>query len=83
MSQSTSSELADEVGNDDDQPDSLVSELSDWAVKHKICHTALSALLKILSVHHEELPVDPRTLLQTPRKLKIVDMCGGKFVYLE
>jgi hypothetical protein len=75
------SEPAAEAGNDDEQADSLIDELADWAAKNRISHLALGSLLKILSPYHKELPIDPRTLLKTPRKVKIVDMCGGKFVY--
>lgn len=45
------------------------SLLCDWAVTNNVNHVALTRLLKILRTHEcfSNLPVDPRTLLHTPK----------------
>lgn len=52
----------------------LVSQLTTWALKNKITHIALNELLGILKSKHNDLPLDARVLMKTPRKevLKIV-----------
>lgn len=54
---------------------SLASSLAEWAVKNRITHSALNSLLSILKPMHNELPLDSRTLLNTPRSIttKIVE----------
>ncbi|CAH0559280.1 unnamed protein product [Brassicogethes aeneus] len=47
---------------------SLNVQLQHWAVTNKVTHIALNNLLKILNPHFKNLPLDPRTLLKTPRK---------------
>ena len=70
------------AGSDvDDLSSSIANDLADWAVKNRISHTALNALLRILHADHKDLPLDARTLLQTPRKVMIFERCGGQFVY--
>lgn len=51
------------------------SALASWAVNYGIKHEQLRPLLKIWNDHVPlpELPVDPRTLLQTPRNVIIKD----------
>lgn len=44
------------------------SSIARWAIEHKIPHVAIKDLLSILKSFHDTLPVDPRTLLHTPRK---------------
>lgn len=64
----------------DNHSDSLEDTLKKWAFKHKITHAALRDLLTGLISHgHQNLPKDPRTLLQTPRSAKIVPMGSGEF----
>lgn len=46
--------------------------LSNWALIFNISQSALNALLCILIVFFPELPKDARTLLHTPKKIKLV-----------
>lgn len=58
----------------------LSSHLRTWAIEKNINKRALTALLKILrSAGFTSLPKDSRTLLETPRKVEIVDLAGGKY----
>ncbi|KAJ8914057.1 hypothetical protein NQ315_017578 [Exocentrus adspersus] len=59
----------------------LPSQLTEWAVKHNITHTALTDLLKILKLNHADLPTDARTLLQTPRKVKLIPVHPGEYCH--
>jgi hypothetical protein len=58
--------------------------LANWAVYHKIRHTALNDLLKIIRTWMtvESFPKDSRTLLKTPRRVKVVDIVGGQLYHL-
>lgn len=54
-----------------------------WALKHNITHTALSDLLSWLITGPElsKIPKDTRTLLKTPRELKLNSMGLGQYYY--
>lgn len=43
----------------------LRSKLCNWAVECNVNHSVVNSLLKLLHVHHPELPLDCRTLLNT------------------
>lgn len=58
---------------------SLEDQLSVWASRYNIAHSALRDLLKILHPYHEYLPKDPRTLLQTQRQVEVVEISGGHY----
>lgn len=46
--------------------------LAKWATKYQISHVALNPLLLSINNHFSaNLPIDPRTLLNTPRELNI------------
>ncbi|KAJ8970641.1 hypothetical protein NQ314_001092 [Rhamnusium bicolor] len=60
---------------------SLSYQLSEWALTHQITHVALNDLLKILKPHHDDLPVDARTLLKTPRKTDIEIVQPGHYYH--
>lgn len=62
---------------------SFRDNLSSWALRCGIKHSATSELLKILSRHgHEhEIPTDARTLLKTPRTADVKDMDIGEFCH--
>ncbi|XP_065092744.1 uncharacterized protein LOC135713549 [Ochlerotatus camptorhynchus] len=65
------------------QNDHFRDALKTWAVQHNITHQALRGLLKLLKLEYKDvhLPLDPRTLLETPQatgKL-CIDMAGGKY----
>jgi hypothetical protein len=74
----------DSYHNDDPEHDDSVTkaELRDWAVEHKITHTALYDLLQVLRRQNPDLPKDPRTLLKTPKDISVVNIEGGSFYYI-
>lgn len=60
-------------------------QLQLWGVRHQITHSALSDLLKVLKGHQcfeTLLPVDPRTLLKTPRSTQTRSIGQGTYVHL-
>lgn len=61
--------------------DNISSELRKWALEHKLPHTALSDLLKILKPHFTNLPVDARTLLHTCRDVKTISVHPGQYCH--
>lgn len=63
-----------------DRLSNLSSKLRTWAIEKNINKRAITALLKILrSFGLTSLPEDSRTLLETPRKVDIVELAGGKY----
>lgn len=65
-------------------PHNLLSDLKDslrsWAIEKNIKRTAITDLLKILrSAGLKNLPNDSRSLLDTPRKVEIVNRANGKY----
>lgn len=48
----------------------ISNQLRHWAINSNVSHTNLGNLLKILKPHFNKLPLDSRTLLHTPEKLK-------------
>ncbi len=74
-------ELGAELG-DVEYPD-LVSDLRVWTIENNVSHSQLSALLKVLRKQKgfQSLPVDSRTVMQTPR-LSTAQICSpGKYVH--
>lgn len=72
----------DNLIDDVDTHIDFMSKLADWAIDHKISHSAVSELLVLLrSEGKAELPKDARTLLQTPRNIAIQTMGNGSFWY--
>lgn len=78
------------IADDDDINDEITKtlnirdDLRKWAVEHKIKHTALKDLMKLLNEHfgtevdsNKLLPDDPRTLLQTPQTISIIPLSNG------
>ena len=63
------------------QDTNLDLSLISWSHEHNISHSALNDLLKLLKPHHQSLPKDSRTLLQTPTKINIVQCSGGAYIY--
>lgn len=54
--------------------------LKRWAIENNITHRALNDLLKLLvSFGLDFLPMDSRTLLQTPKIVNINEVANGKF----
>ena len=73
--------------SDEDNPEEnannplIEEELATWATKHSSTRIALNEIIDILRRNGHRLPKDARTLLQTPRMVESVDICGGKFAY--
>lgn len=62
--------------------ETLTSQLRQWATSQCISHTAIKSLLHILVPFHPELPLDSRTLLQTPRSFESKKLETGEYVHL-
>ncbi|XP_064472543.1 uncharacterized protein LOC135387056 [Ornithodoros turicata] len=60
----------------------LAVQLALWATQTQIPLQHLSTLLSIPHPHHNELPLNSRTLLSTPRSTNVTSCCGGEFIYL-
>lgn len=62
----------------------FIEQLRSWAVTNNISHSVLKELLKILksSGGHVTLPVDPRTLLSTPRTNLYKSIGSGKYSHI-
>uniref|UniRef100_A0A8D9B7C0 Transposase domain-containing protein n=1 Tax=Cacopsylla melanoneura TaxID=428564 RepID=A0A8D9B7C0_9HEMI len=80
-SESESSYNSSDCETIETSPLSLQEELSNWSTKHNITQIATTKLLKILKPYHSSLPVDCRTLLNTPRSLNVQHCSGGSFIY--
>lgn len=63
--------------------ESLLSKIKTWASNHSITHMAIGDLMKVLNEENPDinLPIDGRTVMETPRQLKITDdaTLGGKY----
>ncbi|XP_065683811.1 uncharacterized protein LOC124813452 isoform X3 [Hydra vulgaris] len=76
-------ESESEIFTDTDESDNygneglLVNDLAQWAVEENISHKSLKSLLHILQPHHSFLPLDPRTLLSTPRYVSYEKLNSG------
>ena len=72
--------------NDDEETEPevpLADLLAEWHISHNISLTATGALLKILKAAGNDVPLDARTLLQTPRSgtLSVVTKSGGDYAF--
>ncbi|KAG5666469.1 hypothetical protein PVAND_014496 [Polypedilum vanderplanki] len=63
-------------------PVTLKEKLATWSIKYAIPRAVVTDLLHILHNDNESLPLDSRTLLNTPRTLSITLMKPGKFLYI-
>jgi hypothetical protein len=70
---------SDSVSDDNDV--GMAEHLRDWAIQHKITHTAVNALLQVMHADHSDLPLDARTLLKTPTAITVKKVAGGSFYY--
>lgn len=60
----------------------FIKDIASWAIKFNICHVALAALLVILRKYTQYMfPIDPRTLLKTPRHTAVVTMGSGQYYH--
>lgn len=61
----------------------LLDDLKNWAVRFRINHVAISALLCILRMHKcFNLPCDARTLLQTPLTVSVESVSPGVYSHI-
>ena len=62
---------------------SLRQKLTIWATTNSCTRTCVAELLAILHKHGhgDKLPKDPRTLLQTPRKVVTTENCNREYYY--
>lgn len=61
----------------------LRNDLAKWATNYTCSRSALNELLEILHQHghQDQLPLDARTLLGTPRQINTIEKCGGQYIY--
>jgi hypothetical protein len=71
---------SDTEHSEDTVPD-FSCELKDWVHEFNIPGIAMTSLLHKLRRQGHRLPMDSRTLLDTPRSVAVTDQCGGKFKY--
>ncbi|CAG7725442.1 unnamed protein product, partial [Allacma fusca] len=88
IEESTSRNEVDPISSSNESDSEAVDEsfsnyLTDWAVKYKISHTALSDLLRNLQNHKcfTDLPRDSRTLLKTPQTTIVESVPPGNYVH--
>lgn len=66
----------------ENENENVLQKLREWAVKHNISRSSLTDLLHILVPYHPSLPVDSRTLLDTPTSSpNIIKLDTGNFYY--
>lgn len=56
-----------------------LEKLRAWSIEYNIARRALNDLLKLLVSFGLDLPIDSRTLMQTPKSVNISDVANGKF----
>ncbi|KYN15583.1 hypothetical protein ALC57_12189 [Trachymyrmex cornetzi] len=71
-----------EVSDAEAEVDYLSQKLCLWNVQYNITRDACGSLLHILKPLHPELPLDPRTLNQTPRKAAIQNLRNGSYAHV-
>ncbi|KAM0724656.1 hypothetical protein ACS0PU_009737 [Formica fusca] len=59
----------------------LINDIRLWAIENRVSHSAISSLLKILVKYGHNLPIDARTLFQTPKQVDIIEMTPGKYYH--
>lgn len=59
----------------------LTEELVSWSTTHGCTRAALNDMLDIWRRHGHRVPKDARTLLQTPRSVASLPICGGQYIY--
>lgn len=72
----------EELRKKNEEPD-LTHKLASWAVDEQINHESLNKLLAILREHpcHSSFPTDARTLVKTPRNVKLLSLAGGTYYH--
>ena len=71
---------AESSDNDVEECFDILESLREWALKYNINHNAIKSLLDILIIAKiPNMPRDPRTLLETPRKVTTLKMGNGQY----
>ena len=60
---------------------SILEQIQIWAIDYEIKQVALRDLLTMLKPKFPELPKDPRTVLNTPKDIKIKATSGGQYYH--
>ncbi|XP_077277560.1 uncharacterized protein LOC143905820 [Temnothorax americanus] len=60
----------------------IVNDIRLWAIENRVNHSTISSLLKVLVKYGHDLPIDARTLLQTPRQVDIIEMTPGNYYHV-
>lgn len=71
-----------EASDAEAEVDGLSQKLCLWNVQYNITRDACRTLLQILKPLHPELPLDPRTLNQTPRKAAVQNLRNGSYAHV-
>lgn len=61
---------------------SLNTNLAHWAIESNVPKETVTKLLRILHPYHQELPLDSRSLLKTPRIYKIKHLETGSYSHI-
>ena len=71
----------DASSSDDCSNESMSQQLAVWVHTFNISQAALGSLLQILRSNDIDLPKDPRTVMHTPKAVKIANVAGGSYYY--
>jgi hypothetical protein len=75
------SDISSLLSDFDVSDDDLSKLLAEWAVSFNISLTALGQLLSLLHKYHPSLPIDARTVLQTPRSTAVKQLSDGEYYH--
>lgn len=67
--------------NKTDNKFNINESLRNWAVEENVNSNTINSLLKILKLHFEQLPLDYRSLLKTPRTSNFISLKNGSMFY--
>jgi hypothetical protein len=65
-----------------DMNTNLQNRVARWACSPTLCATDVNRMLRILHEYFSHLPIDSRTLKQTPRSVTKIEMKGGLYVHI-
>jgi len=68
--------------DDDETCTGVARQLAEWMAVDNIKSSSVNKLLKILSPHFPQLPLDSRTLTKTPLHHDIVEISGGQYCHI-
>ncbi|EFN82089.1 hypothetical protein EAI_00989, partial [Harpegnathos saltator] len=82
MQSDENSNYENEENDDEDEQVEFRQWLRKWNFKHNITIQACRELLVKLKLYHSNLPLDPRTLNETPKVTSIVKFSNGSYVHV-